>query len=272
MHRLGRCVADSSSATPTNLINKRLNTDSESVFKPVSISMKTSIISTIPKDKLVEIFNKCHNRSEVLKELGVKPQSGNLVALRNRIKQDQICCDHFVIKHASPFCKKTTDEVLCINSKTNRSVLLPRILLFEKYECKHCGIYEWRGKRIVLQIDHINGDNTDNRLENIRLLCPNCHSQTDTYAGKGKKYYTFKKIKDIEFEKYKLEERERAYMIKKEQILNSNIDFSKKGWIIELSKQFNITPQAMRRWVVKNMADFYKDKCFKHKNSNGVIL
>lgn len=52
------------------------------------------------------------------------------------------------------------------------------------YCCAHCGISEWRGKRLVLHLDHVNGINNDNRLVNIRLLCPNCHSQTDTYCNR----------------------------------------------------------------------------------------
>ena len=54
-----------------------------------------------------------------------------------------------------------------------------------KYECAECGIHEWQGKSLVLEIDHINGDGLDNRIENLRLLCPNCHSQTPTFCGKN---------------------------------------------------------------------------------------
>ena len=51
-----------------------------------------------------------------------------------------------------------------------------------EYKCSECGIKEWRGKFVRLQIEHKNGDNMDNRKENLVLLCPNCHSQTVTYA------------------------------------------------------------------------------------------
>ncbi len=54
-----------------------------------------------------------------------------------------------------------------------------------RYKCAICGISEWQGKPISLHLDHINGINDDDRLENVRLICPNCHSQTDSYAGKN---------------------------------------------------------------------------------------
>ena len=54
-------------------------------------------------------------------------------------------------------------------------------------KCAICGINEWLGQPLVLQLHHINGDNTDNRLENLQLLCPNCHSQTDNYCGNANK-------------------------------------------------------------------------------------
>jgi hypothetical protein len=53
------------------------------------------------------------------------------------------------------------------------------------WRCSLCGIDAWRGHPLSLQLDHINGDRWDNRLENLRLLCPNCHSQTDTFAGRN---------------------------------------------------------------------------------------
>lgn len=71
------------------------------------------------------------------------------------------------------------------------------------YICAECSINgNWNGKELVLQLDHINGINNDNRLENLRFLCPNCHSQQKTYAAKNrhnternpKPYYKSKSI------------------------------------------------------------------------------
>ena len=55
------------------------------------------------------------------------------------------------------------------------------------YECALCKISEWAGKKLSLELDHKNGDKFDWRIENLRLLCPNCHSQTDTWGGRNPK-------------------------------------------------------------------------------------
>ena len=57
-------------------------------------------------------------------------------------------------------------------------------------KCEQCNISEWNGKPISCHLDHINGNSNDHKLENLRVLCPNCHSQTETYCGKSKKIKT----------------------------------------------------------------------------------
>jgi hypothetical protein len=53
-------------------------------------------------------------------------------------------------------------------------------------KCEECGIFEWLGKPITMEMDHINGDHKDHSLANLKLLCPNCHSQTPTYKSRNR--------------------------------------------------------------------------------------
>lgn len=73
--------------------------------------------------------------------------------------------------------------------QTNRTHLKTRLLKagLKVNRCEHCGISEWQGRPLSLQLHHVNGDGADNRLANLELLCANCHSQTPTYGAKGKR-------------------------------------------------------------------------------------
>lgn len=77
---------------------------------------------------------------------------------------------------------------ILVENSNYQSYKLGKRLLREKlkeYKCELCGNIEWLGKPIPLELHHINGINTDNRLENLQLLCPNCHALTDNYRGKN---------------------------------------------------------------------------------------
>lgn len=80
------------------------------------------------------------------------------------------------------------EEVLVAGCTPGSTAGLRKRLLEEGVlpaECSACGRDEWEGRPIPLELDHISGDRTDNRLDNLRLLCPNCHAQTDTYRGRN---------------------------------------------------------------------------------------
>jgi DNA-binding CsgD family transcriptional regulator len=82
---------------------------------------------------------------------------------------------------------RPVSEIFAPNTHRNRSQLKARLLSqgLKENRCEHCGISEWRGAPLAVALHHINGDRLDNRVENLELLCPNCHSQTETFSGRN---------------------------------------------------------------------------------------
>jgi hypothetical protein len=141
--------------------------------------------------------------SEALKNLDMSITTGNYRSFHKYVKIYNIDTSHFLgQKHLLVRSRntKTTiplEEILVENSEFLGIAQLKRRLIREgilRYECYECGIFMWRGKKISLQLDHINGIHNDHRIENLRFLCPNCHSQTETYCGKNKKSFDESKL------------------------------------------------------------------------------
>lgn len=83
-----------------------------------------------------------------------------------------------------------TDDILKGKHPHYQTYKLGRRIIAEKilpYECNFCGLSEWNGKEISLELDHIDGNSRNHLLANLRWLCPNCHSQTDTFRSKNRK-------------------------------------------------------------------------------------
>lgn len=94
---------------------------------------------------------------------------------------------------------KDKSDIFCQNSNASLKVIKKWLIQNRGHKCELCGITEWNGKPISLEMDHIDGNHNNNEESNLRLLCPNCHSQTDTFRGKNMKKSNHKKINDSEF-------------------------------------------------------------------------
>ena len=114
-------------------------------------------------------------------------------------------------------------------------------------------------KKISLILDHINGVHNDNRITNLRFVCPNCNATLDTHCGKNKKH---EKINKHTNNKKDYNKKQEQYI---ELILNSDIDFSKYGWSGQVAKIINQKPQKVNQWMKRYMFDFYNTYCFKRK-------
>ncbi len=142
-----------------------------------------------PTEELQNLCNETTSIRELLVALGYKPNSGKMFySLKDRIEKDSICIAHFTRKGGVK--QIPLSEILVKGSLYNRTHLKNRLIKGKgiPYECDSCGNKgEWLGKRLSLQLEHKDGDPTNNELENLAFLCPNCHSQTRTFSGKSRK-------------------------------------------------------------------------------------
>lgn len=150
-----------------------------------------SKIYQVSDEKFIQIVKEADSYSDCLRALGLHTSGGSSTdILKKRIRELNCSIEHFHSKEKVSSNKKySLDEILVKNSSYANISRLKIRLVNEKrleYKCANCGLTEWLGQPISLQLDHINGINNDHRIENLRFLCPNCHSQTETFAGKNK--------------------------------------------------------------------------------------
>jgi hypothetical protein len=128
--------------------------------------------------------------ADVARRLGLKPSGGVHTFLSLHIARLELDTTHMTGKSsgkAMRFLKtpRPLEEILVKDSDYSNTGVLRRRLIaggLKEAQCEMCDRSEWMGQAIRLELDHINGDRRDNRLENLRILCPNCHSLTETWC------------------------------------------------------------------------------------------
>ncbi|GAA1390130.1 hypothetical protein GCM10009613_30280 [Pseudonocardia kongjuensis] len=147
-------------------------------------------------EQLAELVLSSETVAAVLRGLGYQPSGGTHRLVVGHIRRLGLDTSHFRGRSwakGRPVRTRTArplEEILVRNSPHRSTGHLRRRLIsagLKAARCEHCGVAEWRGRPLPLHLDHINGDHTDNRLENLRILCPNCHALTDTWCARKKK-------------------------------------------------------------------------------------
>lgn len=128
----------------------------------------------------------------VIRRMGRSIVGSNYSWVKKHVERLNLNTDHWKgQKHGTTISSHKRDllDLLTENSVVNRSIIRKRIIRENTipYNCNICGIIDWNDKKLSFVLDHINGIPNDHRLENLRFLCPNCNSQTETFAGRNKK-------------------------------------------------------------------------------------
>jgi hypothetical protein len=159
--------------------------------------MNKKKLNNFSHEEILDIINNSYSAAEAARKLGFEGKSGSTTRLRKYLNNLNIDFSHWTGQLWSKGKTILTDQRVCKKIKLEemfvenslaprthiRSLVLKNNLL--EYKCNICNMLPiWNEKKLTLQLDHINGIRNDHRLENLRWLCPNCHSQTETFCGK----------------------------------------------------------------------------------------
>lgn len=235
------------------------------------------------KEQLENIVKESLSIADVCRKMDIRPVGGNYKTLNFKFKIWNIDISHFTgaawnqggryhnIKEKQPL-----NEILIENSSFLSTGILRIRLIKEglkEYKCEKCGITEWENKPIQLELDHVNGKNMDNRIENLNILCPNCHSQTPFHRGRNREKSAISEFRKEKFKKEKkikelkictcgqdIKNKRRKYCSKQcailhgskvqdrptqEQLLN---DIKKLGYAAT-GRKYGVSDNAIRKWL-----------------------
>lgn len=227
------------------------------------------IFGSLPKQRAIELMKESNDIADFLEKIDErKGGSGykRFYCFCSKYNIDYKQHFKYEIKKKINLNKKTEDILVEKSSYTNTNNLKQRLfrenILEEK--CVLCGNNgTWMGKKLSLQLDHINGIHDDNRLENLRILCPNCHAQTDTFCGKNvkkenkkeaKKYYcSICQVKEIWNKSKNCKECDsiKNRKVKDRPSIETLEEELKESNYLQLGKKYGVCDNTIRKWMGK---------------------
>lgn len=146
--------------------------------------MKQRLIDNYSYEELVQFCKESFSYADLSRKVGYASLS-NYDVLKDTVKKYNLDVSHFDPQKRKR--EKVNLNIYYNGSRVKTKTLAHGLIVLRGYKCEKCGISEWQDEKIVLQLHHIDGNHLNNELNNLQLLCPNCHSQTDNFCGKNKK-------------------------------------------------------------------------------------
>lgn len=221
-----------------------------------------AIIDNYSKEELEQIVQQSKSLKEVIDKLGYATHNGNnSTTVKKRLEQYSIDISHFT--HSAPI--KRNEENIFIENSTASQTTLRRWYLkgeYSPYVCSICGQKPvWQGKELTLILDHIDGKNHNNQLNNLRWVCPNCNQQLETTGYKQmrsdtahkfeKKYYCVDCGKEISEKANRCIEcqakNRRAVEWPTREELKQKIRYQS---FVSLGKEYGVSDKAIAKWCI----------------------
>jgi len=223
---------------------------------------RTNKLWKFPKEELQTVVKEAASLADILRIIGLTTKgTSNYHRLKKRLDEEGIDYSHIKLGRDSnrgrefgPRAKIPLEEVLIEGSDYSRTSLKKRLISEGVLEnrCSKCGQEpEWEDEPLVMILDHINGVHDDNRKENLRLLCPNCNSQTDTFAGRGFRQPSFCECGRKKWKKAErcnvCEHKLRRQVERPDKDTLKNLLWSQPT--SQLAKQFGVSDKAIEKWA-----------------------
>lgn len=225
----------------------------------------TSIIDKYTQDQLKQIVQQSNSYNEVLKKLGYTSKGSNKETIEQRIKKYNIDISHFNTDLNNGHTTRNEKNVFINNSTASQTTLRRWYLKGEytPYVCSICGLEPvWQGKDLTLILDHINGSNHDNRLENLRWVCPNCNQQLQTTGfkkmrveqcnNKRKIFYCIDCRKEISNNATRCQQCYKKQLQATKPITREELkDLIRNEPFTHIGAKFGVTDNAIKKWCDK---------------------
>ena len=227
--------------------------------------------------ELQKLLDESNSYSDLLRKIDMNPKGDNPKTLKKiiaelnldetklKLNRSNLYRNNAKVTHKK--VKIPIEDIIMNNKYPNyqTSSLLKRLIQegYKEYKCERCGLTEWQEEPIPLQLHHKDGVHTNNLLNNLEVLCPNCHALTDTYCGKNLKK---KKKKNAKIKKEK--KQTNSNRIKDPPLSRKELKKRiREKSFTSIGKEFGISDNAIRKWCKKYNLPFQSRKIKEYSDS-----